>query len=297
MHALYAGFLSQQLWPLLAAAEGGDASAVEQVALVGAQLLALLKRACSSADTSCPALGVHWVDWALRLGQPKAAVKAARAACSLWPSNARTWGRRLRLELELLNAKQQPADELFSTLESALKAVPLNAGGTALWDLALQTITPGHTQHPRLVSMFLTSLAAGPRGPLSGGAGAVAAGMLRSVHESQGLEAARKLMPRIAQGPAPGGDYFKAAIQLEESALKSSGGDEKRVRALYEAAAEMYGAEDTQLWLSYALFEQSCKRSAGRIYWRATKALDEPQPFIDQFREVMGSSAEGAGQA
>jgi hypothetical protein len=211
----------------------------------------------------------------------------------------------------MLNAKQQPADELFSTLEAALKAVPLNAGGTALWDLALDTITPGHAQHPRLVSMFLTSLAAGSRGPLTGGAGAVAARLLRSVHESQGLEGARKLVSRISAGPAPGGDFYHAAIEIEEAALKSNtstiasssssvaskgAGDEKRVRALYEAAAELYGSEDTQLWLSYALFEQSCKRSAGRMYWRGTKALSDPQPFIDQFRAVLGSSAEGATQ-
>lgn len=61
------------------------------------------------------------------------------------------------------------------------------------------------------------------------------------------------------------------------------------VRAVFEAALDAYGAEDTDLWLRYAQWQQqaSC-RGAGDIYWRASKALADPEPFIQQYRQVLG---------
>jgi len=45
---------------------------------------------------------------------------------------------------------------------------------------------------------------------------------------------------------------------------------------------DAYGDEDTELWLRYARWEQSCGRGVGKVYWRATKALSDPQEFVQQ---------------
>jgi len=49
-----------------------------------------------------------------------------------------------------------------------------------------------------------------------------------------------------------------------------------------QAAVDAYGDEDTELWLRYARWEQSCGRGVGKVYWRATKALSDPQEFVQQ---------------
>lgn len=302
MHALYARFLGQQVGPQLAAAAAGDMHAVERAASLGAELLALLQSAHDSGHAS-EALCVQWVAWGLRLDQPKLALKAARLGCARWPASAPVWARRLQLELELCARKQHKASDLFQTFKQALLAVPA-AQGSALWSLALRSLEPGGKDFKQLVDLLVQALASGPRGPVHGGMGAVAGELLRCVHGAQGLEAARVVCDRLLAVPAPGGDFFRAALALEGAHLEDLKSQpsstsstsaqrkaaESRVRKLFEAAVDAYGSLDDSLWLQYALFERGALRGAGDIYWRATKALADPDAFVAKYREALGTA-------
>lgn len=47
-----------------------------------------------------------------------------------------------------------------------------------------------------------------------------------------------------------------------------------------QAGVASHGAVDHELWLQYAAFEQKHLKGAGSIYWRAVKALAEPDVFV-----------------
>lgn len=47
-----------------------------------------------------------------------------------------------------------------------------------------------------------------------------------------------------------------------------------------QGAVDAYGAQDARLWLRYLEQEQQHGKGAGQVYWRAVKALDDPEPFI-----------------
>lgn len=47
-----------------------------------------------------------------------------------------------------------------------------------------------------------------------------------------------------------------------------------------QAAADVHGTEDEQLWLRYMEFAGAQPTGAGRVYWKAVKALASPDRFI-----------------
>ena len=48
-----------------------------------------------------------------------------------------------------------------------------------------------------------------------------------------------------------------------------------------QAAVSAYGVDSVQLWLEYCRFEQQHQHQGlGQVYWRATRALADPKPFI-----------------
>jgi len=47
-----------------------------------------------------------------------------------------------------------------------------------------------------------------------------------------------------------------------------------------QAAVDAYGKWDTQLWLRYAKFQAAKGHGSGSIYWRASKALEDPSDFV-----------------
>lgn len=151
------------------------------------------------------------------------------------------------------------------------------------------------------------------QGPPSGGLGAVAGSCLRATWAAQGAAAARQLWQRLLLLPPAGGDMFRAMIALETAAApqqqqdgsvaKQPGSGQqqaqqqqrlpadavKRARAVYEAWAGAYGGRDAALWVEYAAFEQQQSRAgAGKVYWRAVKALPAPEEFIAEYRQRVG---------
>ena len=47
-----------------------------------------------------------------------------------------------------------------------------------------------------------------------------------------------------------------------------------------QAGVAAHGSLDHELWLQYAAFEQKHLKGAGSVYWRAVKALVEPDVFV-----------------
>lgn len=75
--------------------------------------------------------------------------------------------------------------------------------------------------------------------------------------------------------------------------LRTDPAAQRRVRQLLEAAADAYGSADARVWLAMASFEAACGRGAGGVYWRATKALDDPEPFIQRYTALHGGGGGG----
>jgi hypothetical protein len=135
---------------------------------------------------------------------------------------------------------------------------------------------------------LLLTLTGQQQGPCSGGLGAVAGRLLEVTWSHQGAAAARALYQQLQKVPAAGGDMFRAMVRLEEQEADSGSAAAKRVRGVLEDAVRCYGAQDTQLWLEFVQYEQrQGKQGAGQLYWRAVKALQEPEPFIEQYRQLV----------
>ncbi len=52
--------------------------------------------------------------------------------------------------------------------------------------------------------------------------GSVAAAAVEAIHTTEGLEAAQTLVDRVARLPSPGGDFWRAAVQLESAAAAAA---------------------------------------------------------------------------
>ena len=57
---------------------------------------------------------------------------------------------------------------------------------------------------------------------------------------------------------------------------------------------DAYGEVDTRVWLEYASFERRLLRGPGSVYWRALKALAEPEGFVQAYQALLGAGAGGA---
>ena len=58
----------------------------------------------------------------------------------------------------------------------------------------------------------------------------------------------------------------------------------QRIKPLLEAAVEVYGQEEEGIWLTFAQCEREAGGQEGKVYWRATKALQDPANFITQYK-------------
>ncbi|XP_068672103.1 U3 small nucleolar RNA-associated protein 6 homolog [Montipora foliosa] len=99
---------------------------------------------------------------------------------------------------------------------------------------------------------------------------------------TMGIKKVRPLYKRLTQTPPVTLSLYRKCIDLELSQEEPSS---KRVRDLYEAAVDRFGATHPELWLDYIRFQlknSSADPSAtGQLYWRATKCLDGE--YTEQF--------------
>jgi hypothetical protein len=241
------------------------------------------------------------------------ALKAARLATEAHPRDPTAWQTRIKLESHSLSSSTAAADnrtqqqqQLFVLVTQALKLVPA-AEAEALWDQGFNiaeilAAAGSSAQLAALQKQLVAAVtAAAVKGPSSGGLGAVAARGLKVGWEVLGAAAARKLWQQLLLLPPAGGDMFRGMLRLEQLA---GGADEasqqqqqqlaadaaKRVRGVYEAWASAYGSTDAALWVEWALFEQQQgKAGSGKVYWRAVKALEDPEQFIAEYRQQIGA--------
>ncbi len=163
------------------------------------------------------------MDWALALSQPRAAARAARAACALHPRSPAVWLRRVRLELQLHARGLRSEQELCDALSSAVSSAGLGDGRdedgvAALWAAAFDALPPGREPgHAALRRRLLAALAArGARGPARGGALAgVVAALVRATAAARGAGAARELAAELLRLPPAGGEVFHAMLDVE----------------------------------------------------------------------------------
>lgn len=50
-----------------------------------------------------------------------------------------------------------------------------------------------------------------------------------------------------------------------------------------QAGVAAHGCVDHELWLQYASFEQKHLKGARNVYWRAVKALAQPDDFVAMY--------------
>jgi len=208
--------------------------------------------------------------------------------------------------------QQQQQQQLFALVVQALKQVPA-AEALQLWQqgfsLAEQLAAAGSSSQLGTLQKLLVAAvtAASVKGPASGGLGAAAGLCLEVTWRAQGPAAARKLWQQLVLLPPAGGDMFRAMVRLEQSTgpvqqqqqqleqlqqrvpLQLSKDAVAHVNAVYEAWASSYGSTDGELWVDWAVFaQQQGKAGAGKVYWRAVKALEEPEEFIAAYRQQVG---------
>jgi hypothetical protein len=159
-----------------------------------------------------------------------------------------------------------------------------------------------------------------PKGPPAGGMGLAAGRVLAALWGTAGPAAARALFAKLAAVPPAGGDMYREMLRLEGAELEAAGQQRgspegpaaaaaangggggggggggaraskealQRVRRVLEAAVGAYGDCDAALWMAYARFEHRHARTgAGAVYWRAVKALREPDAFVAEYRATV----------
>jgi len=224
---------------------------------------------------------------------PQMALRAAKLACETLPSSPDVWRRRIDLEVRLRGAGAAAAAQLLTVLKDALAHVPAHQA-PEVWLRVLDVCAESESDLQQLAALLVHSQMGAARGPPTGGMGAVAGKVLAAVWEVSGAEAARKLFRQLAALPPAGGDAYRQMLQLEGQALEAiddrAAGTKKmalqRVRHVLETAVDAYGERDASLWLAYAQFEQQhAKQGAGPVYWRAVKALADPEAFIHDYRQ------------
>eukprot|EP00882_Tetradesmus_deserticola_P011582 GHRQ01012254.1.p1 GENE.GHRQ01012254.1~~GHRQ01012254.1.p1 ORF type:complete len:296 (+),score=166.05 GHRQ01012254.1:430-1317(+) len=249
------------------------------------------------------------------------ALKAARLACDAHPSSAAAWRLRLQQEAAASNhgssSRAAAPGQLLAVVKQGLQQVP-TAEAEALWLQAFELCSSSPGELPPLQQLLLSAVTrAAAKGPAQGGLGAAASACLQLTWRLQGADVARGVWRKLLLLPPAGGDMFAVMVQLETSAAAtgtaaaeaaaagtaSGGADEQdeataqqlpaaalsRVRAVYDAWVAAYGSADVQLWVRYALFEQAQgRRGPGAVYWRAVKAVEDPDEFIQQYRSRVG---------
>ncbi|WIA08040.1 hypothetical protein OEZ85_007510 [Tetradesmus obliquus] len=298
LYRLYCAYLAQRLEVLL-----GDEARVLEAAGCAQQLFKLMLRAHEAAAADVE-LYQQWVALACKLQQSKVALRAARLACEAHPKAAAAWQLRLQQEAAAKGSKASSSSssaaaagsvQLLDVIKQGLGQVPA-AKAEVLWLQAFELCcdAPGELQQlQQLLLSTVTRTAA--KGPARGGLGAAAGACLTLTWQQQGADAARALWQRLLLLPPAGGDMFSAMVHLEagETAAASQAAQSadalQRVRAVYDAWCAAYGSSDAELWVQYALFEQAQGRQGpGRVYWRAVKAVEDPDEFIQQYRSRVG---------
>ncbi|KAL3138255.1 hypothetical protein ABBQ32_006073 [Trebouxia sp. C0010 RCD-2024] len=264
-----------------------------QAALVQQQLQ-LCKRAYQ-AGLAEEALLLRWPELAVQAGDEEGALEGAAAACQAMPTSSAAWQQRLALHAQ--HATVQACETSDDSGEAAMAKAARQlerlavqavaacepAEAQPVWLLAFEKLTGLGSSSKKLTQALLHQLTGMRQGPTRGGMGLVAGAALQVTRQMQSLEAAQRLCDQMLAIPSPGGSFFQAAISMELAAMPSTPQSISRVQRLFEAGVAAHGCVDHELWLQYASFEQKHLKGARNVYWRAVKALAQPDDFVAMY--------------
>ncbi|EIE27370.1 hypothetical protein COCSUDRAFT_11398 [Coccomyxa subellipsoidea C-169] len=299
MYDLYMAFLTEHLDKLAPA--GGD-SRISLPKLKGRSkelAKALLEKAASEGRAS-EALLLEWPRLALRFGRVKKALEAAARACQSCPGSAALWQQRLLLQAQQASAQGTDANrESAQALAlEAVRSLPCSQAAE-LWIVGFRTLSSLSLPLDGLVNELVRVLSGSAKGRLRGGMGEAAAVAVQAVRDTSGLPAARQLYRRLLKIPPAGGSLMHAVLDMElgasaEEALSAAELD--RVCALcmtlttvwgcMQAAVDAYGSEDEDIWLKYVQNRMQQAKNVGDLHWRATKALTDPETFVQKYHDL-----------
>jgi hypothetical protein len=175
----------------------------------------------------------------------------------------------------------------------ALRSVPA-ADAAPLWRLALQVSAATGAPADDLHALLRRACAGGGGGAAL--APAAAAAVRAAALRGEGLASARALSAPLLRLPGPGEPLHAAALQLEcaearrcalrasadEGAAADAAAALAAARRAAEAALASHGSEHPHLWGALLQLEADAGAgvaAAGRLYWRARKALRDPAPL------------------
>ncbi|GAQ85721.1 U3 small nucleolar RNA-associated protein 6 [Klebsormidium nitens] len=286
MAELYAAFLDDCIQELSAdgagtsKGKGGIGSVSDAVDLLLKHLAVCRERGLASE----PMTERH-VALLLQRGDRAAALETAAAYCEGgFEGSARMWVLRLGLETSRSGGKGEDKEERLDALfERGLRAVPLSEV-TPVWSLAAERASLRTASADRLL---VAAEARVQSGTGSDGKG-LACALVDWTLLNKGLPAARRLYSRLLALPGPGLALYKKCIQLESLAcINGAAASMAAIRPLFEAALEVH-SQAWELWLEYCKQEMQSGQTqkAAALHWRAKKALHDPSPFLDGYKDI-----------
>lgn len=271
-----------------------------------ARVLALYRRALrlfeESRGLKDEELLLQWPRACLRIGDTRQAIQAAQWACEAIPHSSKIWEQRLTLEAlvetgaddggaessssdsdESEGATEKQVPPFVRTVQQALECVP-REDRTGVWMVSIRLVA---ALYPNMVPTVLVNemvkqQCGASKGGVHGGMGAVAAALIKSIYQSQGINSSRAAYGRLLPLPSPGSDFFHMILDIELAQSK----DQIELERVFEAAVSSHGNEDERLWGRWLRYEHTQHRGGGQIYWRAVETLDTPEGFVHHWRHA-----------
>jgi len=255
------------------------------------QFISVVNR-IEKASAKIGSLCVTCVPTLLQLGLPDLAYSLVCSVTKTRPHDSRCWRARMELEIKL----GKPHKDILVNFENAVK---LSSADVCLWSMYIQWLV-GSGLLLTKKSIVEEVLKVKSNAAVT----EVATRCLKSVFSSlkveeystlktqlldtiffhYGIEYARFFIQQSLSAPPNTLEYYMHCIAVEEvqpPSLSSS------LQLLYERAVQEYGSEQSSedVWLGYINMESRQLRMdrAADIYWRAKKALSNPESFISRF--------------
>eukprot|EP00854_Cymbomonas_tetramitiformis_P012564 gene12564-14848_t len=261
MYELTAAFFKEQIAETLLSRSPGSQTPDD----LRTHLLKIFSRAADGSVYS----GRLTLDHALllrELGRSKEAERVLKTGCSLNPADPQVWQVRIQIRFHSVMENGGTEAELQGFVKLcglALRSVPREAA-TPLWidvlrllALCAQEVDGNRLPFARVFQLLESSLTL-----TSAELGEVTAAAIEWLALLEGIESARHLYRRLLALPRPALALYRSCIRIEIAAGAS--GDGRRARELLDAATDLYGSEDANLWLQFLQYEHAATGAVGK---------------------------------
>ncbi|KAL3678909.1 hypothetical protein R1sor_021865 [Riccia sorocarpa] len=252
------------------------------------ELVTLYKKALAAGVTS-EVLIKGYIELLLRNAMVNEAAEMSKKFCEGLETRkfACVWESRITLETDQTSSTTSGEDKgeaISSLFQLAFRSVPL-ADAKRLYLMAMEFYKGKKSQSDVVISSLEIAMAGGGGGQIGAG---IACDVVDWVLSCRGIKYARRTYKRFLALPGPSVELFKHCIKLETRSLRPGSTTEewKNLRKLYDDALDLYGQNDTDLWLMYHVQEMKAGNvdAAKNVYWRAKKALKDSTEFITRLQ-------------